>query len=143
METLFSITRDSKADRKVGQRRPIRRSVQRAWLLGSVCLILIDPTQVAAKRGAPPEVDPVTAKGITYSAPAQFMGYVVATDAQSHRELWRERIYTVKIKPTLERDVQDVFITSLAVQGAVLIVANERGERFSLNLSSRKVTRLK
>jgi len=67
------------------------------------------------------------------------MGFVVASDASSHRELWRQQIYTVRLKPTLERDVQDVFITSLTLRGGSLIITNERGERFALDLSTRRV----
>jgi hypothetical protein len=69
------------------------------------------------------------------------MGFVVATDARNQRELWRKRIYKVKINRSRERDVQDVFITSLAVRDNALLVANERGEHFSLNLSNHKVAR--
>ena len=69
------------------------------------------------------------------------MGFVVATNASSREELWRQRIYSISINPALERDVQDVFITSLRARGDVLLVTNERGERFVLDLPTRKVTR--
>lgn len=68
------------------------------------------------------------------------MGFVVATNTRSHQELWRVRVYSVAINPFLERDVQDVFITSLAVEDGSLIITNERGARFVLNLATRKVT---
>jgi hypothetical protein len=71
------------------------------------------------------------------------MGFVIATDTTSHKELWRERIYTVKIDPALERDVQDVFITSLVEEKGSLIVTNERGESYALDLATRKVTKRK
>ena len=71
------------------------------------------------------------------------MGFVVATDARSRKELWRERIYTVRVNPELERDVQDVFITSLAVENGTLIITNERGDTYALDLATRKVTKRK
>ena len=71
------------------------------------------------------------------------MGFVVATDTTSHKELWRERIYTVRINPVLERDVQDVFITSLVVERGALIITNERGDRYTLDLATRRVTKRK
>ena len=37
--------------------------------------------------------------------------------------------------------MQDVFITSLKRRGNVLVINNERGECFVLDLSTRKVTR--
>ena len=71
------------------------------------------------------------------------MGFVVATDTTSHKELWRERIYTVRINPVLERDVQDVFITSLVIEHRALIITNERGDRYTLDLATRRVTKRK
>jgi hypothetical protein len=52
-----------------------------------------------------------------------------------------KRIYAIRYDRTLEEDVQDVFITSLKARGNVLLITNERGERFVLDLSTRKVTR--
>ena len=94
-----------------------------------------------AKRAAPEGVTPITVHGITYSAPPEAMGFVVASNNSSGKELWRKRIYTVHIDPALERDVQEVFITSLTARGDTLLVTNERGERFSLDLHTRTVTR--
>ena len=79
--------------------------------------------------------------GVTYCAPAAAMGFVVAFDASSRRELWRQRIYRIRFDPSLERDVQDLFITSLTVRGGSLVIANEHGDRYALDLSTRKVTR--
>jgi len=100
-------------------------------------------TPAQAKRAAPKEVTPVVASAVEYSAPHEAMGFVVATDTVSHKELWRERIYTVRVDPALERDVQDVFITSLVIEKGTLIITNERGDRYALNLVSRKVTKRK
>ena len=71
------------------------------------------------------------------------MGFVVATDLASHKELWRERIYIVYINPLMERDVQDVFITSLVVYRGALIITNERGDSYTLELATRQVTKRK
>ena len=105
-----------------------------------LCAIFVLAAPVLAKRGAPPLVPPVTVGTVEYSAPSGRMGFVVATDTRSHQELWRERIYFVVINPFLERDVQDVFINSLVVEGNSLLITNERGARFVLNLATRKVT---
>jgi len=69
------------------------------------------------------------------------MGFVVASDTSSGRELWRQRIYQIHVDPSRERDVQDVFITSLTLRSGSLVIANEHGERYVLDLSTRKVTR--
>src|SRR5438876_5226755 len=78
-----------------------------------------------AKRAAPKPVPPVVANSVEYSAPHEHMGFVIATDTRNHKELWRERIYTVRINPLLERDVQDVFITTLSLERGKLVIINE------------------
>jgi hypothetical protein len=103
--------------------------------------LMVTPAQ--AKRAAPKPVPSVVASSVEYSAPREQMGFVVATDTVSHKELWRERIYTVRIDPALERDVQEVFITSLVIENGALIITNERGDSYALDLVTRKVTKRK
>jgi len=116
-------------------------SRHRAVFAAALFLVAFVTSPANAKRSVPRAVEPVTVHGVTYSAPATAMGFVVACDASSGRELWRQRIYRVHIDPTLERDVQDVFITSLTLRGGSLVIANEHGERYALDLSTRKITR--
>ena len=109
----------------------------------AVILALLLPIPYAtAKRPAPVPVPPVVSAAIEYSAPHTAMGFVVATDTHTHKELWRARIYPVRIDPALERDVQDVFITSLALAHGQLIIVNERGDRYTLDPATRKSTKL-
>jgi hypothetical protein len=108
----------------------------------AICLLLVcTAAPISAKRSAPKSVEPVTISGVTFSVPGWPVGIVIATDASSNRELWRQRIYAIRYDRTLEQDVQDVFITSLKPRGNVLVITNERGERFVLEPSTRKVTR--
>lgn len=100
------------------------------------------PAPVSAKRSAPSPVPPVVVGNARYSAPVEAMAFVVATAVDTGKELWRVRIYEVRVDPKLERDVQEVFITSLEVKDGNLIVTNERGEKYALDLKTRKVTRL-
>lgn len=103
----------------------------------------------AGKRVAPPAVAPLTLHGVRYEAPPdtrdfgddQAGGYLVARDARSGRELWRQRIYVTAYDPKLESDVQDVFIASLRAGrgGRTLEITDERGRRYTLDLSSRAV----
>ena len=117
--------------------------MNRISALLALCLVLASIVTTSAKRAAPRAVAPVVADGIRYAAPVEAMGFVVAATPDTGKELWRVRIYEVRIDPNLERDVQDVFITSLSVRSDSLIIENERNERFSLDLSTHKVTRLK
>jgi len=59
------------------------------------------------------------------------------------RLLWEKKIYSVHFKAGLERDVQWVFISEMRVDHGSLIITNERGSRFSLDLYSREVRKLK
>lgn len=103
--------------------------------------LFLAATPAMAKRSAPKPVVPVVANAVEYSAPHAQMGFVVATDTTSKKELWRERIYTVPVDPALERDVQDVFITSLTIEQGKLVITNERGESYTLDPATRKVTK--
>jgi outer membrane protein assembly factor BamB len=107
-----------------------------------MCLFLLSEAPVAAKRSAPELAQPVVVGRIEYSAPSWPMGFIVATDTHTRREIWRKRIYRVSIDPALERDVQDVFITSLTLAHGTLFITDERNRRYALELTTRKVTRL-
>ncbi len=113
------------------------------FLIFALTAFVLVLTPVVAKRAAPKPVAPVVANAVEYSAPHEQMGFVVATDTTKRKELWREQIYTVRIDPDLERDVQDVFITSLAIERGSLVVTNERQEIFDLDLATRKITKRK
>lgn len=94
-----------------------------------------------AKRAAPSPVATVVIGSVEYSAPATAMGYVVATDKATRRELWRQRIYEVLRDPALEADVQDVFIKTLEALDGRLLIRNERGDVFLLDPATRAVIR--
>ena len=71
------------------------------------------------------------------------MGFVVATNVNSREVLWKQRIYSIYYIPFLERDVQNTYISSLSAEGDNLIITNEKGSKFLLNLASRAVTKIK
>ncbi|TXG76694.1 MAG: hypothetical protein E6R11_07635 [Rhodocyclaceae bacterium] len=119
----------------VRRRRPARLVLCTLVLLLS--LGAIPPS--SAKRAAPATVAAVVIGAVEYSAPATAMGYIVATDRNTHRELWRQRIYEILRDPGLEADVQDVFITSLELLNGRLLIRNERGEVFLLDPGTRAV----
>jgi hypothetical protein len=112
------------------------------FLTTAICSLLVfTAAPISAKRLPPKLVKPVTVAGVTFSAPGWPIGIIIATASSSRRELWRQRIYAIRYDHTLEQDVQDVFITSLKRRGNALLITNERGERFVLDLSTRKVAR--
>src|SRR3977135_1087340 len=108
----------------------------RTWAIVAIVIFSLlgfTATPISAKRSPPKLVESVTVAGVTFSVPSWPIGIVIATDASSKRELWRQRIYSIRYDRTLEQDVQDVFITSLKRRGNVLLITNERGEHFAFD----------
>ncbi|HKQ73767.1 MAG TPA: hypothetical protein VJ810_08585 [Blastocatellia bacterium] len=102
-----------------------------------------------AKRSAPKEVTPIAHEGVRYTAHHWVWangrriagGYIEAFNAKTSKRLWRIKVYEAKSSPQLEKDVQDVFITSIAIENDKLIVVNERNERYEMDLKTRKVAK--
>ncbi len=101
-----------------------------------------------AKRSAPPRIEPVVHDNIKYSVPvfsasshSQVSGYIEATDTLTNKVLWQLRIYDIKYDPGLPREDQEIYINLLFLEQGRLIVGNELGERFEVELGTRKVRR--
>ena len=100
------------------------------------------------KREGPDPVEPVVVGALRYEAPhyalevggQQNGGHVTATDVASGERLWTVRVYETAYDPLRERDVQDVFITSLVdAGGGRLAIEDEDGRRYTLDTASRRV----
>jgi hypothetical protein len=101
----------------------------------------------AKKRGPPPAAPSVSASGVRYVAVTwglqrgldQNGGYVAATDEKTGRELWVAKVYATPRDPNMEDDKQDLFIKRLKVvdKGRALLVTDERGGRYRLDLATR------
>jgi hypothetical protein len=76
------------------------------------CLLVLLPSVASAKRAAPATVEPVIHEGIRYVAPNDDgrRGYIQAWDIKTNKKLWELTIFTNRIDPTLEKDVQWIFI---------------------------------
>jgi hypothetical protein len=110
----------------------------------AIAALLAGATQlVQAKRIPPPEVKPVIHNGIKYTAPRQHMGCVEARSAEKNGMCWMRQIYVVKYDLDLERDVQDVFIKDMALKNGALVITNERGHEYHLNLDDLTVKVIK
>lgn len=107
-------------------------------MLGLTVATLYWPSAAFAKRRDPNSVPPVVWQGVEYRAPldVEHMGHVQAFDLASGRKLWETKVYHVWIIPLLEEDVQWVFISNMEVQGGTLLVKNEKGHSFRLNLKT-------
>lgn len=106
---------------------------------------------IKAKRAEPMAVEPFTYRGVKYVAPhfkmknkqVQRGGLIEAWDIKTNRMLWDLKIYETKYAPTLEQDVQDVYIASLKIENGKLLITNERNEKYALNLETKQVEPIK
>jgi hypothetical protein len=108
---------------------------------------------VAAKRRAPPKVPAVTLDGVRYEQAVlprneadgrQRTGYLAAYKGSSDERLWRIRVYELQIDPDLEGDVQDVYFARMIASpdGHALLIDNERGEHFAVDVRTQAVRRI-
>jgi hypothetical protein len=97
----------------------------------------------SAKRVAPPKVEPVIHDGIRYVAPNDDgrRAYIEAWDVQTNKKLWDLTVFTNRIDPKLEEDVQWVFINHLSLHDGALIVASERGNTYEIDLKTKAITK--
>ena len=94
------------------------------------------------KRTAPATVEPVIHEGIRYIAPNDDgrRAYIEAWDAQTKKKLWDLTVFTNRIDPKLEEDVQWFFIDKLGVRDGTLIVKSERGITYQIDLKTKAIT---
>jgi outer membrane protein assembly factor BamB len=101
------------------------------------------------RRMAPKKVAPLSVNGVRYEVTlrgrsrgfTQPGGVIVAIDEKTGKEIWILQAYTVTYERDEEQDVQNVFITEIALSGngKALLITNERGERYSVNLEDRSI----
>ena len=87
------------------------------------------PGSISAKRIAPAAVEPVIHEGVRYVVPNDDgrRAYIEAWDVRTNKKLWDLTVFTNRIDPKLEEDVQWVFINTLSIRDHTLIVTSERG----------------
>jgi hypothetical protein len=95
----------------------------------------------SAKRIAPVSVDPVIYQGIRYVAPNDNgrRGYIEAWNVGTNKKLWELTIFSSRIDPKLEEDVQWVFINALSVQDGRLIATSEDGKSYQVDLKTKAI----
>ncbi len=108
---------------------------------------------VQKERAEVPQAAPVSAAGVRYQAPLftraqglpQNGGYVEAVDQGTGQRRWIVMVVRARPDDGKEQDKRDSFITELklAPDGKHLLVTDERGQQYRLDLRSRRVTRLK
>ncbi|HEU5236384.1 MAG TPA: hypothetical protein VFU37_04535 [Pyrinomonadaceae bacterium] len=107
-------------------------------------LTMLLPYPMAAKRTAPPKVEPVVHDGIRYVAPNDDgrRAYIEAWVIRTNKKLWDLTVFINSVDPKLEEDVQWVFIKALSVEDGTLLVTAERGRRYQVDLETKAIKEL-
>ena len=107
-----------------------------------VAAALLVPSLALAKRIAPAKVEPVIHQGVRYIAPNDDgrRAYIEARDIRTNKKLWDLIVFTNRIDPTLEEDVQWVFIKALNIRDGALVVTSERDRIYRVDLKTKTVT---
>ncbi len=120
-------------------------------MIHTLALLALLAANVMAKRVPPNEVPPIVTDKSVFSVPhfpeggpAQKGGVVEAREPKTNKLLWQVQIYKTQYDEKLEKDVQDVFITSLTLDKVhnLLIMSDEKSRIFVLNLATKKVTQI-
>ena len=108
----------------------------------TLLLTLLLPHLAPAKRIAPVNVEPVLYEGIRYVAPNDDgrRGYVEAWNVGTNKKLWELTVFTNRIDPNLEEDVQWVFINGLGIQNGRLLVTSENGKTYQVDVNTKAIT---
>jgi hypothetical protein len=103
-----------------------------------------------ADRNPPPPLPPLVHEGIRYERrigsegiDPQVGGLLTAYDAATGRALWTLAVYDNRRDPMLEGDAQDIFFAEMHFEpDGTLLVVDERGDRFRVDVQARTSTRL-
>jgi hypothetical protein len=118
-------------------RRPQGVKSMKIFLINAVmlCSFFGAAGMASAKRSAPPPVAPLLYQGVKFTAPPDTQaGKIEARDLATGKKVWEKTVYLQHINPTLEEDVQWVFITSLQVKAGKLLVVTETGKKYTLDI---------
>lgn len=100
----------------------------------------------APSRPPAPDVPPVEHLGIRYSQVMngrarnldQPTGYLMAEDTATGEEIWVLKVYDVKTDPALERDVQEIYFSSMTLdaESNSLLIEREFGGTLKVDLET-------
>src|SRR5258708_10721788 len=110
--------------------------------LAVILLLTLLPHLASAKRLSPVEVDPVIYEGIRYVAPNDDgrRGYIEAWNVGTNKKLWELTLFTNRIDPNIEEDVQWVFIKVLNIRDGRLMVTSECGKTYQVDVNTKAIT---
>jgi hypothetical protein len=124
----------------IADKHAINRVRVTRQVLTFAALVLL-PSLALSKRSEPAKVDPVIHEGIRYIVPNDDgrRGYIEAWEIQTNKKQWELTVFTNRLDPKLEEDVQWVFIKSLSQQDGMLVVTSERGKTYQVDLKTKAI----
>jgi outer membrane protein assembly factor BamB len=88
----------------------------------------------------PPVVPPITHEGVVYQATGDGeTAFIMAKDVKTGKELWKAKVYHVQIDPLKEGDVQTIFFKGMLLSREKLLIQDEAGRYYRLDLKTQKV----
>ena len=110
-----------------------------------VCLLICCGGTSFAKRAAPSSVAAVRIGDLEFRATnsVECPGCVEVWNVKNHSRIDTIVVYKNRYQFWLERDVQWVFITKLEVHESEMLVVNERGDSYKVDLRTKRVTKIK
>lgn len=121
--------------------RPALRRTHRVGTLFGVrflTFLLVFTAFAALAQRRPPDVAPLLQDGVVYAAPhspnpcGTVGGCIVAFSAATGERYLIEELYRTEYDPLLEKDGQEVYITSIELNGDSIIVTDELNRRFTI-----------
>ena len=100
------------------------------------------PPTISPSRGPPKKTQPLIHNNVMYIAPLNKLGYIEARDPKTDEILWDLKIYDIEYDPHLERDVQEIYITSIQLASGGLEVSDEFNTKYFVNLKTKEVEKI-
>ena len=111
----------------------------KTWL-GLLLIACASVSLAQAKRAPVPVVAPITHEGVVYQATGNGeTAFIIAKDEKTGKELWKAKVYHVHIDPLKEGDVQMIFIKGMLLSSKTLVIQDEAGRCYRLDLETQKV----
>ncbi len=110
-------------------------------VVGALFLLatMMGAPMVHAKRAAPANIAPIIHKGIKYvsdheKTPGKFIILVKAERLSDGVVLWKSELYSISYDPSLERDAQEVYLSSMILKGNRIKTIDEKGNRHIVDI---------
>lgn len=102
------------------------------------------------RRMEPKKVPPLVWHGVRYEVVLrahlrgfkQSGGVIAAIDEKTGKEKWIAQVYQTHYDSDEEKDVQNVYVTRLEAGAKGIIVTNERGERYIVDLDGKNFSKI-